>query len=316
MTSCVVINLSLIHRNTASNATTVKGLIDSLQKFLDLKNGKKESSLEYVLLPIIYDLIKESGPRMLFKIFWTTLKENIPGKEDEKKPNEYHTEDYGTIFRNTISGILSDTMGVKIEHKRDGNILIFNPEVIENLLRRDKTKIIVKEIINDTQSSDEKKDNEEVKYMNDREGVKAVSAINTGVIKIEKEQNIETQSSSIGEFNENSISSNQHLEINSLLLLNENCNKEESSCIPLSNAFTVFTPSHSSKSSLKGKQEKFNNHLISESDLSTGNYEAKIINYIDRFEGTDHWFCKNCTIKGDKWFMMKHPCKNDKTKKN
>ena len=80
-------------------SNSLNQLIDSLQKFLDLKNGKKESSIDYVLLlPIISSLIKKNGPRILFRTFWNSLKENIPGKEDEKKPNEYHTEDYGTLL--------------------------------------------------------------------------------------------------------------------------------------------------------------------------------------------------------------------------
>ena len=58
------------------------------------------------------------------------------------------------------------------------------------------------------------------------------------------------------------------------------------------------------------KKEGFNNPLISASDLNTGSYDPKIINNIYRFEGNDHWFCKNCAMKGDKWFMMKHPCNN------
>ena len=58
------------------------------------------------------------------------------------------------------------------------------------------------------------------------------------------------------------------------------------------------------------KKEGFNNPLISASDLNTGSYDRKIINNIYRFEGNDHWFCKNCAMKGDKWFMMKHPCNN------
>ena len=62
---------------------------------------------------------------------------------------------------------------------------------------------------------------------------------------------------------------------------------------------------------------KFNNSLISVSDMETGyDYQPEIINNIDRFEGTDHWFCKNCTLKQDKWFMMKHPCKKNKNKEN
>ncbi|HSF49410.1 MAG TPA: hypothetical protein VLA74_01510, partial [Nitrososphaeraceae archaeon] len=128
-------------------------IIESLQKFLDIKNQKKETSLDHALLPIISDLIKDNGPRMLFKTFWNALRAGIPGKEDEKKPNEYHTEDHGTIYRTTITGLLSDTFGVKKEHKRDGNILIFDPLVIEKLSKNDKTKIIVKELLNKEKSS-------------------------------------------------------------------------------------------------------------------------------------------------------------------
>jgi hypothetical protein len=77
-------------------------------------------------------------------------------------------------------------LGAKTEHKRDGNILIFNPEIIEKLLQTDKTKIIVKEIVSDIQSNDEKEECEEVieEYMNDCEGVKAVSAPDRGTNKI------------------------------------------------------------------------------------------------------------------------------------
>ncbi|MGI9010636.1 MAG: hypothetical protein ACR2F1_05565 [Nitrososphaeraceae archaeon] len=58
----------------------------------------------------------------------------------------------------------------------------------------------------------------------------------------------------------------------------------------------------------------FNNPLISKSDLAIGNYDPKIINSINRIKGTDRWFCKNCTMKEDKWFMMKHHCKNNNNK--
>ena len=61
---------------------------------------------------------------------------------------------------------------------------------------------------------------------------------------------------------------------------------------------------------LKTKTKLFTNPLITESDLlgSDYNYDPEIINNIDRFNGTDRWFCKNCKTKGDKWFMMKHLC--------
>lgn len=56
----------------------------------------------------------------------------------------------------------------------------------------------------------------------------------------------------------------------------------------------------------------FNNPLISDADLATGNYDPKIITSIDRFKGTDRWFCKKCSMRDDKWGMMKHHCKNNK----
>ena len=61
------------------------------------------------------------------------------------------------------------------------------------------------------------------------------------------------------------------------------------------------------------EKEKFNNPLISESDLSMGGpYDPEIINNIKRIEGRDRWFCFNCDQKQDKWFMMKHLCNNKK----
>jgi len=68
----------------------------------------------------------------------------------------------------------------------------------------------------------------------------------------------------------------------------------------------------------KIEAELFTNPLISESDLLADqdyDYDPEIINNIGRFEWSDRWFCNNCTMKGDKWFMMKHPCNNHKKRK-
>jgi hypothetical protein len=279
-------------------------IIESLQKFLDIKNQKKETSIDYAL-------IKDNGPRMLFRTFWNTLKENIPGKEDEKKPNEYHTEDYGILYSTTITNLLSDVFGATTKHGRNGNMLIFDPEIIEKLSKKDKTKIIVKEI---SDFHGEEEDNETTEEnMNDCEGVKAVNTPGTGLTEIinVEEKYPKTQKSLKEESNETRISSNKYHKVNSFLSLNENHFKEGYSNTPLSNAFTVLTPSQSGNSSIIVNQGEFNNPLISEPDLTTGTYDPKIINSICRFEGTDCWFCRNCNMKGDKWFMMKHPCNNN-----
>jgi hypothetical protein len=72
-----------------------------------------------------------------------------------------------------------------------------------------------------------------------------------------------------------------------------------------SSAFTSLMPSQQFNN-----KKLFNNPLISEADLLTGNYDPEVINNIDRVHpNSDHWFCNNCTMRGDKWFMMKHHCK-------
>jgi hypothetical protein len=148
--------------------------------------------------------------------------------------------------------------------------------------------------------------------------VKAVNTPGTGLTEIinVEEKYPKTQKSLKEESNETRISSNKYHKVNSFLSLNENHFKEGYSNTPLSNAFTVLTPSQSGNSSIIANQGEFNNPLISESDLTTGTYDPKIINSICRFEGTDRWFCRNCNMKGDKWFMMKHPCNNNNNKNN
>ncbi|HSF51355.1 MAG TPA: hypothetical protein VLA74_11390, partial [Nitrososphaeraceae archaeon] len=310
-------------------------IIESLQKFLDIKNQKKETSLDHVLLPIISDLIKDNGPQMLFRTFWNVLKESIPGKEDEKKPNEYHTEDYGTLYSTTITNLLSDIFGATTKHGRKGNMLIFDPKIIEKLSKKDKTKIIVTELSNQLQSSDddeEKEENNEVdqeaySHINDCcEGVKGVSTPRRGIAQIidaEKDsieiQNslVRSKDSNISNTNNNSndYQNHQNQIIDSLVLVNGNHKKEKSNSTPFSYAFTPFTPSHANKSItlIDGEVGLFTNPLISKSDLATGNYDPEIINNIDRVHpNSDRWFCHNCTLRDDKWGMMKHPCsKND-----
>ena len=81
-----------------------------------------------------------------------------------------------------------------------------------------------------------------------------------------------------------------------------------------SSAFTMLIPSQQSHNNKK----LFTNPLISESDLSIGGpYDPEIINNINRVHpNSDRWFCYNCTLRDDKWGMMRHLCKhNKKTKK-
>jgi hypothetical protein len=130
--------IQLFHNSEAQNE-----IIKNLQKILDLKNQKKQNTLEVVLLPIVVNLISEHGNQFFSSVFWYSLKENVSGKEDERKPNEYHTEDYGTIFRTTITNTLRDIFGVETKHTKKGSMLIFDSLVISRLTQQYNTTIIL-----------------------------------------------------------------------------------------------------------------------------------------------------------------------------
>jgi hypothetical protein len=118
-----------------------------LQYFLNLKNEKKESSIESILLQIVATLVKYEGTEISSQKIWNTLMEEIPGMVNEKNPNEYHTNDYGTIYRTTtVSGYLGDSFGGISKHARGGNIWIFDRETILSLATEDKSRIRVSEV--------------------------------------------------------------------------------------------------------------------------------------------------------------------------
>jgi hypothetical protein len=138
---------------------------ETLQYFLDLKNEKKESSIESILLKVVATLVKSKGPEISSTLIWYQFKEEVPGMENEKNPNEYFTNDYGTIYRtSTLPAFLGDSFGGKVKHTKTGNVWIFDPIVIESLAKEDKTRIVISE---DKQTTTKKENN--------GEGVKAVN---------------------------------------------------------------------------------------------------------------------------------------------
>ena len=103
---------------------------DTLQKFIEAKNQRKESTIEATLYPIIVNLISTYGNEIPASITWDSIKSNVEGHWDERRPNEYQTSEYGTIYRNTITNIIRDKFGAKPKHKETGNVLIFNLEKV------------------------------------------------------------------------------------------------------------------------------------------------------------------------------------------
>ena len=121
----------------------------TLQAFLNLRNEKKEITLEPILHPIVTKLVSENGNEIYVKQIWWAIKETIEGYSDDKRPHEYQTLEYGTIYNNTISNILEHTFGGRPKHKEHGNLFLFDPEELArvgrsyNLTTKIQTKITI-----------------------------------------------------------------------------------------------------------------------------------------------------------------------------
>jgi hypothetical protein len=101
----------------------------TLQTFLSRKNKrKKNTAIEPVIYGIVLDLVSRLGKTIPTRQVWQAIKDSVPGSYDEKKPNEYQTQDYDTIYRSTISKTISDNFGAEREHRRDGNVFVFDLE--------------------------------------------------------------------------------------------------------------------------------------------------------------------------------------------
>lgn len=106
----------------------------TLEYFLKHRNDRKDTGLEAALYPIVLDLARAAaGNKIYLKQVWNDIIGGaIPGNND-RKPDEYMTEDYGTIYRNQLGGILEQTFGGKRQHHRDGNTFTFDMAKLERV---------------------------------------------------------------------------------------------------------------------------------------------------------------------------------------
>jgi len=122
----------------------VMGEITSiLEHFLKDKQRKKETTLEAALCPIINRLVSECGIEIPASQIWATITGNngIVGSPDMTRPDKFHTEDFGTIYRNTITNIICDKFGAKKRHTDKGSVLTFDLEKLEKLTKSYESEI-------------------------------------------------------------------------------------------------------------------------------------------------------------------------------
>ena len=74
--------------------------------------------------------------------FWIELPDHIKGQQDDKKPGEYHSVEFGTLYKGTVSRMLQDNFG-ESRHTRQGSLLTFDCHTITKLESQLNNKIRV-----------------------------------------------------------------------------------------------------------------------------------------------------------------------------
>jgi hypothetical protein len=274
------------------NSESRDKIINSLSKYIIEKNEEKINSLDSALLTFIINLVSKHGDTLYNEKIWEELKIQYPAGKIEDKPYSWFVEGQGSVSKQKITDICETKFGAKQHKDRiNGRGLIFSKETLNKLTAN--YSIIEKiEII--------KEDHDPNKIGYDRDDRDTFTEyINPNI------DNVPTP---------DSTQANEPMEIEDVgLKTDENIKKKvDASSLKVSQVSQVYLDKTDTKSKIKAGL--FTNPLISESDLLSDedyDYDPEIINNITRNHGSDRWFCNNCTMRGDKWFMMKHPCKNN-----
>jgi hypothetical protein len=147
-------------------STAQEEIEETLQYFLNQRNEKKDAMLEPGLYTIVTKLVSESKTNEIYvKDIWEQIiYGKLRGVYDDKKVNEFQSEDYGTFYRNQIGTILEHTFGGTPKHREKGNTYTFDLKELArvgkayNLTTSIQTKIVIED---DPEEAEEAEDNTE-----------------------------------------------------------------------------------------------------------------------------------------------------------
>jgi hypothetical protein len=127
------------------DAKVLRDIKYALQRFLTERKAKKEKTMESALAPLIVKLVTENNTLKLHAAqIWDTLPNAIPGRLNPRNPNEYQTNEYGILYRNTLPQKIVDKFGAVRERQNNGIVLVFDEEKIKELEKmydqQDKSK--------------------------------------------------------------------------------------------------------------------------------------------------------------------------------
>jgi hypothetical protein len=116
---------------------TLRNYLETLQKN---RLDEKQNTLEGHIVKVVTQLYKGEGQPIPFSEIWETLRQDLEGQIDEKKPHKMHTAEFDEITKNKLGYRLREILnGVKVTLRtRQGNIKAykFNEEKLKRVAKK------------------------------------------------------------------------------------------------------------------------------------------------------------------------------------
>src|ERR687897_982822 len=126
-----------------------------LEKFLQLKSERKAASIENALLPLVINLITDEGNPVLVSSIWDKITSEIQG---QLYGDEFHSEDYGILYRNSITKLLHDKFGAERERLSGKRALRFDCDKLQKVQQSYNAEIKIKTTLKVAQYKDDRSD--------------------------------------------------------------------------------------------------------------------------------------------------------------
>lgn len=260
----------------------------ALEILLNEKYTRKANSLEREILEVIIDLIRMEHTDGIIPIpkLWEEVINKTSSTRNQFDELNVISESHGSISKNTILKMVRDRFGAKEKRNTKARCLCFD---LNNILKnyedyikeQTPTKIVCKPVPNNDANDANDANIESLfqSFMQSEGGPLS----NLTITKWTKLQNSLNQTS----IETTGIKTEQALSTN----FSKGFGNSVIPVIPVIETQMI--------------NPKENDNLEKEQINHTNNIRHK-------WQGGDIWICENCNDSGDKWHMLKHPCKNNK----
>jgi hypothetical protein len=271
------------------NTQILNELLPVISKYISQKRENNANSLHAFLYRTIRDLIKaQNTTELSSNLIWETINDLLAGSVIPNKPLSYESSEFGTLSQKSITETLIQVFEAKQSpNRKDKRKLIFNLTKLDRLGRVYDLDIQIR--VETTGGSSTVTDMTDVTDVGLDKHIRQQSAAKESDSYDEKKANID----------------NENIENNVIITPQEQDKDLLSSVVPSQashpspNTTDVLEPLLTTKLTQDAVIE-YQDDILVENRSSFSIY---------RLGHSDNFACRNCKVRGDKWFMRKHHCK-------